>query len=434
MATAPPADLELEAAEGLLDLAHGPWRLPGIGTDSDAYTSTTDSDEEADDYAREYASRHRLMHAHGKYDVGHDYDPVCDEPLELNKASHASRGRSRTLHQLGRRRRSHGPRRKRSRPLNVAPTIFDGTGNWEEFKEDFSGCAEMGGWTKSQKTKLLAHYLRNKARTFYWALPDDVKCSYSKSIRALEIRYGSQRKQELYKSLLSERKRKADESISELADEIRMLTLKAYPQLPDDAKEALAYASFQKAVDRDLKIKFLDKGCVNMDEAVEVAERYEILIGRSRTSGENQKSRVPVITCYKCGKNGHIARVCRSSGQSVYMPPPGRFPSGPPQGQYSSPSPPVGFPPGPPPQSMPPPRGPVGGQPPPRMQGPPPQRPPPGPQQQYGSPSPVNYGPTNKACFNCGAVGHLAKRCPARMVNSNPPAHQATGWWENRGQ
>ena len=121
---------------------------------------------------------------------------------------------------------------------------------------------------------MLTHYLRGSAKTYHWSLPKELKSSYKSSLAALDKRYGCHRKQKQFRTVLNERKRIGRESVSDLADDIRALSVKVYSTMDHMARDELEVQAFKQAVDKDLRIRFLDRNRSDTDEAVAVTEEW----------------------------------------------------------------------------------------------------------------------------------------------------------------
>jgi hypothetical protein len=61
---------------------------------------------------------------------------------------------------------------------NVKPDKFDGSTSWSDFKSHFEICAELNGWTTTEKDMYLAVTLRGRAQSVLGSLPEGEKCNY----------------------------------------------------------------------------------------------------------------------------------------------------------------------------------------------------------------------------------------------------------------
>ncbi|XP_055997890.1 uncharacterized protein LOC130047282 [Ostrea edulis] len=166
--------------------------------------------------------------------------------------------------------RPHG-----TRGLNLKPEPFNGSDDWQEYISHFEVCAELGRWNDHEKVLVLAVCLRGPARTFYISLPAEFRQPYNILITKLEQRFGSSRQQNRWLSKFESRRRKPTESIATLADDIRQMSQKAYPNLDALAQEPLSINQLYKSISLEMKCRCIDKDCQTIADAVEVIERYE---------------------------------------------------------------------------------------------------------------------------------------------------------------
>ena len=208
---------------------------------------------------------------------------------------------------------------------------------------------------------MLAFSLKD-ARGFYTSKTSSrEKSSFPLLVAALEKRYGVQKRDEQYKVKLSNRRRQPGESIQQLSDDIWCLVQRAYPQMNQGALDVLAFDAFRNAINPDLRMKLFDKNCKSMEEAVSTLEEFESLKdacrngrypsvravqderelsdiekrvndtlqafmrkleerdqnasnnnGYNRPTNRQQKEygSIKDVTCYECGKLGHVRKNC----------------------------------------------------------------------------------------------------------------------------
>ena len=95
---------------------------------------------------------------------------------------------------------------------------YDGTDDWEEYLKQFEILAEINKWNNLTKSFYLAGSLKGPARTVL--VLNELKASERKSfdslMKALENRFGSVNRAEMYKAKLQSKIKVKDESIPEL--------------------------------------------------------------------------------------------------------------------------------------------------------------------------------------------------------------------------
>ena len=103
------------------------------------------------------------------------------------------------------------------------------------------------------------------------------KQHYDSLVAALSRRFNPGNRTELYRVHLRNRVRQDRESIPQLAQSIRHLTLQAYPQANGDLFEVLCRDHFLDALsDSDLRFKVYQAQTKTFDEAVAVAIQMEV--------------------------------------------------------------------------------------------------------------------------------------------------------------
>lgn len=245
------------------------------------------------------------------------------------------------------------PRPKR-RSTNVKPDIFTGEEDWEQYISYFEDCSELADWTEREELLFLATSLKGQARVHYCSLPAEEKRSFRTLVTSLEQRFGNRRQATRWIAKLQSRHRAKNETVAAFGDEIRLYAQKAYAALDQEAQELLALQQFYNNVSPEMKCRLMDRECRTIREAVEIVERYEDVIGRtdqpSRVRGaigpirdgkvqndreaatdmsairdsiaaiadrltkleDNDRvnrSTTP-LTCFHCGKHGHVRRFC----------------------------------------------------------------------------------------------------------------------------
>ena len=110
----------------------------------------------------------------------------------------------------------------------IKPEIYNGRSDWADYLSHFNKCAILGGWNDQSKCIMLALNLRAAARRFYAGLSQEESDDYSRLTAALKRRFGGKHRQDAWLFQLEMRKRKSDESILELLDDIWQMTQRAY--------------------------------------------------------------------------------------------------------------------------------------------------------------------------------------------------------------
>jgi hypothetical protein len=77
---------------------------------------------------------------------------------------------------------------------------FDGSTSWVNFKSHFKICAELNGWTLTEKGMYLAVALRGQAQSILGNLPTEDRCNYTLLSKALEEMFLPSNQTELYRA------------------------------------------------------------------------------------------------------------------------------------------------------------------------------------------------------------------------------------------
>jgi len=215
-----------------------------------------------------------------------------------------------------------------------APT-FDGTTSLNVFKLQFETIASSNAWNRREMASTLVVALRGSAAEVLQMIPPDDIGNYEAIMAALQRRFGSEHKKQIYQMEAINRKQYATESLKEYATDIERLGHLAYAGECEDYREKLMIQTFVAGI-RDPEIKkaalcfpkssfaetvafaltqetatLLSKPVYKVRE-VQAEQENPITaicaqIKKAIESGNNKKFNG---SCYNCGAKGHIARNC----------------------------------------------------------------------------------------------------------------------------
>lgn len=171
--------------------------------------------------------------------------------------------------------------------LHVKPEFFNGEDDWDQYISHFQNCADLGRWSETDKALTLSACLKGQARAFYLGLSPLDRSSYYKLVQKFSERFGSVRQQSRYLTKFETRKRRPEETIASLGDDLRLLAQRAYPDLGADAQESLALHQFYKAITLEMKCRCIDRDCRTIESAVQIVERYEAILGEGTEKKKN---------------------------------------------------------------------------------------------------------------------------------------------------
>ena len=164
----------------------------------------------------------------------------------------------------------------------MKPDTYDGSTAFEQYMSHFEDCAELSNWDDRTRVLVLASCLRGPARNFYISLSVAERRDYYDLRRRLRERFGSSKHQNLWLAKFEGRRRLRGEAIASIADDLRQLSQKAYADLDHVAQESLALNQLYKQVSGEMQCRCIDNNCKTINDAVEVIERYEAVLGTSQ--------------------------------------------------------------------------------------------------------------------------------------------------------
>jgi len=259
-----------------------------------------------------------------------------------------------------------------SRPV-ITPDAFDGDNGWDEWIGHFNSVSRVNEWNDRTKLLWLEVRLVGKARKAWNRLTTEQKNNYDSAVVALRRRFEPESRRDLYAAEFQTRGRKPNESWGELADNLRSLADKAFPDLDEVAKEKLSVDRYltlirkpdvslavrqrrprtlNDAVSATLEIEAFmslgnqtpshsassvasmdsstdatftsrdDKLCEMLQSLASRMDQMELAIARmdnhsinilrprGQERGRTNSTRQAPIICHKCGQAGHYARGC----------------------------------------------------------------------------------------------------------------------------
>src|ERR1043165_3686745 len=144
----------------------------------------------------------------------------------------------------------------RSRPMEMKPGKFDGTGSLESFLVQFEVCARHNRWTVEDKSDHLRCSLEKAATQLLWDFGAQPSASYDELVERLRQRYGTEGQAETIRAQLYYRRQRPEENLSDLLHEIRRLVVLAYPVPSNETTQIIAKDAFLEAMrDRELSLR-----------------------------------------------------------------------------------------------------------------------------------------------------------------------------------
>jgi hypothetical protein len=195
---------------------------------------------------------------------------------------------------------SYGPRY--TKPI-IVPDKFDGSTPLDPYEKHFRLCSRINGWDENAMAHFLAVSLRGRAQQVLAVLaPHQLGC-FSEMLRVLKSRFDPEGKDELYRIQLRNRRQGPKESLTDLAQDIRTMVDRAYPEMNEASKDGLAKQSFLDALpDSELRIRVLQMRPSTLQKAVQDTIELEAISKAERErscpsrSPHPQTQRVRAVT------------------------------------------------------------------------------------------------------------------------------------------
>ena len=158
----------------------------------------------------------------------------------------------------------------------VKPQLYDGLTDIDEYLTQFNIVAEINQWSSQTKALHLASSLTGSARSLLSELDSEHSRNFSELVNALQSRFGTVNKAELYRAQLKNRLRQKGETIPELAQNIRKLTRQSYPAANSDLIDTLALDHFiDSLLDSEIRIRLRECSPKTIQEAETLAVKME---------------------------------------------------------------------------------------------------------------------------------------------------------------
>ena len=160
--------------------------------------------------------------------------------------------------------------------VKIKPQTYDGSEDLSEYVTHFNLVAELNGWSYGVKSLHLASCLTGDARTLLNDLDARKQRDYNALLEALNHRFGTENRAEIFKSQLKMRVRGKSETLPELAQSIRKLAKRAYPDASASILEVLALDHFIDAINEtEIRMRLREVSPTNILEAEQIAVKLE---------------------------------------------------------------------------------------------------------------------------------------------------------------
>ncbi|XP_067625885.1 uncharacterized protein [Eurosta solidaginis] len=220
----------------------------------------------------------------------------------------------------------------------VKTPSFDGSVPFQVFKLQFEKTAAVNNWNAEDKVPALFVALKEPAAEILQTIPEGERNNYEALMAAVERRYGSEHRKQIFQIELQNRYQKASETLQEFASDIERLAQLANADAPVEYTERIKIQSFINGIlDVETKRATYANPKLTFAETVSHALTQETASLLSKPAykahrvdverpdwvdailealkGTQQKNN-DAVKGFKCGKPGHIARYCNTNPNS----------------------------------------------------------------------------------------------------------------------
>ena len=153
---------------------------------------------------------------------------------------------------------------------------YDGKSSFKDFLIQFEMVSEFNNWNIEIMAQELALSLKDQAVAVLADLDISHRRHYPSLVEALKARFEPENQIQLHRAKLKSRIRRENESLSQLAQDIRRLVRDANPGVPLEIRENMAKDSFLDALnDRDLELSVFQSQPKSLQDALRIALEIE---------------------------------------------------------------------------------------------------------------------------------------------------------------
>ena len=171
-------------------------------------------------------------------------------------------------------------------------TKYDGKSSWLDYMRQFEIISALNGWNKEQMAMELATSLEGCARDVLTNLSMGDCLDYDALQEALRLRFEPRGQFEVYEAELRAKRRRRNETIPELLQDVKRMAKRAYPTADDKTLQQLTKSAFITSLDNDRQELFV-KGMQpeTVDHAAQAAMSFEShLTSRGKVAKEFVRS------------------------------------------------------------------------------------------------------------------------------------------------
>lgn len=164
----------------------------------------------------------------------------------------------------------------------IVPEAFSGEGSWEDWLDHFESVAAVNKWEEADKLLWLRVRMTGRAQKAFKNLPQASRASYATVRESLSERFEPASKRELYRTEFYARKKRKMEDWASLAEDLKSLADRAFSNLEEAARAHLVLTRYLEQLDnQQVAFSVKQKRPQSVDEAVTATLEMESYLNHS---------------------------------------------------------------------------------------------------------------------------------------------------------
>lgn len=222
---------------------------------------------------------------------------------------------------------------------------YDGSSSWNQYVKQFEMVAEYNRYSEEEKVVVLVSSLRGSARVILQNLSDEELRDFRKVKEELDFSFGEEHFSQISYSKFHNRKQGENEGLVSFALDLKRLVRLAYSGCNEETKDQVTCQQFISGiVDSEVRIILRLEGVSSLREALHRAKQVQAINGIEKIEREKEckskkdskksitiglnKSTTDLLceqvskhsenrSCWYCGEENHIKKVCPHRRRSV---------------------------------------------------------------------------------------------------------------------
>ena len=175
-------------------------------------------------------------------------------------------------------RSAHRKHRSTRRRRETEPRRYNGKEPIDEYMVQFELLSKRNGWAEKDKVSALLCALDGPARGMLLEWENPSSMDYADIKKALLKRFGTTEELDVHERALYQLQWNKGRSVQDLAQEIRKLARRAYPDIAAEGRERFCVKSFIRAIpDKKISYSIKEKGPKTLQQACDLYEHFDAL-------------------------------------------------------------------------------------------------------------------------------------------------------------